>query len=1044
VTVAQGATSSAVTVSVNPENGFTGTVQVSLTGVPVGVTSNPASPFSIAAGSGTPVIFGAAANAVTGTFTVSAQGSSGSLSHSANLSLIVQPGIVAALPRTAFVRTDSVGLVDNPQGEARHRHIVYDAARKQLFVANRAMNRVEVLSSVDLARKTQIAVPAASSADLSADGSTLWVGTVTNQAVAIDPQSLQIRTRFTVPMLAPLPNTAFDRPEELLAMSNGSLMVRLRQAAQSEALLALWNPVTNAIANLTSVEPQLFQSGVGAMARSGDHAKLIVGASDSSGEVAVFDANGGAVSGPRGLGAGTIPLVAADNDASRFAVVLIANGASQLLLLDAALNTVAAPASLPVASMAFSRDGSALYVAQRLPSPAAITIFDGHDLHLLGQVPDAAVQGDPSQLEDADETFAVFGLGNRGIALVDASKPSNLPATAPAFASVPALQPAEGPSAGGTAVTLAGQNFSALTQLNFGTQTATNASLAGGSQIQANSPANVASGPVNLTAYFSNGWLAVAPEAFSYGPQILQVLPNAAAKTGGDSVQIYGYGFGSDASKVSVKIAGAPANVQKLDSAAALGLGSDYPFSLERLTLTVPPGAAGNADIMIVSPSGSVSSPRALQYLQMVQSFSKPAFFKFVLYDQKRQRLYLSNVDHLDVFDLAAQQFLSPIQPPGGPPATAGLRGLSLTPDGSQLVVADFGAQSVYLIDPDKATGSIIPVGGVPGFTNSGPARVAATSTQTVFVGLSGEGGASGACSACLAQMNLAASPPSIQPAPQPEVTTITGTPLVQGNAAGDHVVVAFGTAPGSPIASWSAASPDQFSTAVANSSAIDVGSAADGTLFALQSNSVVEIRSPDLSLAAVPALAELTQIPGRIFVPGLTLHPSGALIYQPFLTGAPGAAATRGGIDILDSRTGTLRLRIFLPQQFLTDIDGLHGSFLAVDETGTRLFALTSSDGTAQNAAVTIVQLASVPLAIGTISPSSSPAAGGASLTIRGSGFQTGASVTFGGKPATVTFKDSNTLTVTAPALSSGPQQILITNPDGETVSLDAAFTAN
>jgi len=58
-------------------------------------------------------------------------------------------------------------------------------------------------------------------------------------------------------------------------------MVRLRQAAQSESLLALWNPGSNAIANLTSVEPQLFQSGVGAMARSGDHAKLIVGASDS-------------------------------------------------------------------------------------------------------------------------------------------------------------------------------------------------------------------------------------------------------------------------------------------------------------------------------------------------------------------------------------------------------------------------------------------------------------------------------------------------------------------------------------------------------------------------------------------------------------------------------------------------------------------------------------------------------------------------------------------------------------------------------------------
>src|SRR5262249_52398390 len=172
----------------------------------------------------------------------------------------------------------------------------------------------------------------------------------------------------------------------------------------------------------------------------------------------------------------------------------------------------------------------------------------------------------------------------------------------------------------------------------------------------------------------------------------------------------------------------------------------------------------------------------------------KPGLYKFIVYDQKRQRLYLSNIDHADVFDLTAQQYLAGLQPPGGPPPTAGLRGLALTPDGAQLVVADFGSQSVYLIDPDKATGATVHVGGVPGFTSSGPARVAATSAQTVFVGLSGEGASTGGCSSCLAQMNIAASPPVVQPAPQPQVSTIVGAPLLQSNAAGDRVFVAFGT----------------------------------------------------------------------------------------------------------------------------------------------------------------------------------------------------------------------------------------------------------
>jgi hypothetical protein len=214
--------------------------------------------------------------------------------------------------------------------------------------------------------------------------------------------------------------------------------------------------------------------------------------------------------------------------------------------------------------------------------------------------------------------------------------------------------------------------------------------------------------------------------------------------------------------------------------------------------------------------------------------------------------------------------------------------------------------------------------------------------------------------------------------------------------------------------------------------------------VFALQANGATEIHAADLSLVAVPTSAELAQIPGRTFVPGLALHPSGALIYQPFLTGAPGSAGVKGGVDIPDAHSGVLRLRLFLPQQFMTEVDALHGSFLATDENGQRLFAITSSDGTAQDAAVTVVQLAAVPLGIGTISPFTLPASGGTTLSIRGSGFQTATTVSINGKPAAVTFKDMNTLSVVTPSLIPGPQQIVITNPDGETISVDAAITAN
>lgn len=329
------------------------------------------------------------------------------------------------------------------------------------------------------------------------------------------------------------------------------------------------------------------------------------------------------------------------------------------------------------------------------------------------------------------------------------------------------------------------------------------------------------------------------------------------------------------------------------------------------------------------------------------------------------------------------------------------------------MVVADFGAQSVYLIDPDGAVanGAKVAVGGVAGYLNSGPARVVATSAQTVFVGLSGEGSSTGACNACLGQLNIAAGPPVYQPAPQPEVTSLTGAPLLQADASGDAVYLTFSSAPGGPVASWSASAPNDFTVSSANDLAHDLAVSSDGTMFAMRTGSQTEIRGADLSLVSAPTSAELEGIAQRVAVPGLTLHTTGALVYELFLDGpapaAPPATGIHGGIDIREAHNGRLRLRVMLPEPFAmlsTDVDGLHGNFLTSDEFGQRLFAVTASG-------LTIVQLANVALGFGSVAPASGAAAGGTSVTIRGSGFQSATKVTLGGKPASVTFKDMNTL---------------------------------
>src|SRR5260370_20869076 len=259
ISIAQGAASSVVNVSVNSLNGFSSAVQVTLNALPSGVTSNPVSPFSVTPGASTSVVFGASANAPTGNFTISVQGTSGALSHGTNLAVAIQSGLNPALPRTAYARTESTSAADEPFGEPHHRHIAYDPATKRAFIANRAMNRVDVFSTPTNSRIAQISVPGATTADLSSDRSTVWIGTALERIVAIDTSALHVRHNYSFAGITPLRGTIFSRPIEGLSLSNGKGMVRLRQPVSAQALLALWDPASNSLLDLTPTAPALFQ-----------------------------------------------------------------------------------------------------------------------------------------------------------------------------------------------------------------------------------------------------------------------------------------------------------------------------------------------------------------------------------------------------------------------------------------------------------------------------------------------------------------------------------------------------------------------------------------------------------------------------------------------------------------------------------------------------------------------------------------------------------------------------------------------------------------
>jgi hypothetical protein len=160
----------------------------------------------------------------------------------------------------------------------------------------------------------------------------------------------------------------------------------------------------------------------------------------------------------------------------------------------------------------------------------------------------------------------------------------------------------------------------------------------------------------------------------------------------------------------------------------------------------------------------------------------------------------------------------------------------------------------------------------------------------------------------------------------------------------------------------------------------------------------------------------------------GEKFNASGSLLYSPVLQGFGNVESN--GIQITDTNLGSSLGQILLTEQISNAQIPMD-----FDEAGNRLFLIT-------NKGLTVVQLSNTPLSIGYLSPSTGSTAGGNSVTIRGSGFESGATVTVGGTSVSTTFVDSNTLQIVTPSGAAGGARVTIQNLNGTSYSLDAGFT--
>ena len=78
-------------------------------------------------------------------------------------------------------------------------------------------------------------------------------------------------------------------------------------------------------------------------------------------------------------------------------------------------------------------------------------------------------------------------------------------------------------------------------------------------------------------------------------------------------------------------------------------------------------------------------------------------------------------------------------------------------------------------------------------------------------------------------------------------------------------------------------------------------------------------------------------------------------------------------------------------------------------------------------------------------VEPNNDMVSGGETVTIIGEDFQDGATVTIGGNPASnVIFVSPTELSVEAPPGTAGSADVVVTNPDGKSVTLEDGFTYN
>ncbi len=592
--------------------------------------------------------------------------------------------------------------------------------------------------------------------------------------------------------------------------------------------------------------------------------------------------------------------------------------------------------------------------------------------------------------------------------------------------SVTAVAPAAGPLAGGTSVTISGTGFIAATAVDFGTAAATY-SITSSSSITATSPA-AAAGVLDVTVTSPGGTSATsAGDYFTYvaAPTVSAVSPPAGKLAGGATVTITGTGF-TGASAVSFGSTAVSYSVTSFIS----------------ITATTPAEPAGTLDVTVTNPGGTSATSPADDYTYEVAP-SVTGVSPLAGLPSGGSSVTITGTGFIGATavnfgaGLASNVVVNSATSitattPGEPAGIVDV--VVTTPSG----MSSTSASDQFTYEPAPTVSSISPVAGLP----AGGTQVSITGTG--FTGASAVSFGTGAATySVISPTEITTTSPSGSPG---AVDVIVATPS-GASAASAADLFTYESAPAisavSPVAGLpvGGSSVTITGTGFGGASAVRFGSNA-------ATFSVVSATS--ISAAAPAGSAGTVDITVTTPVGTSTTGSADQFTYEaaPSVTGiSPVAGLPAGGSAVTITGSGFVGASV-------VDFGPTAATYVVVSGTeisattpgeaaGTVDVTVTTPVGTSITSTADQFTFEGAP-AVSAVTPSGGSPAGGATVTIAGTGLIGATAVDFGASAADAyTVNSATSITATSPAESAGTVDITVTTPVGtSTTSSSDQFT--